>query len=384
MGRNRKFISYASAIKGATSRSMKAIRTTLAMTGADETLVVNTGETHTSPNHLLAQTDLMHALHTAGIPFAVAHEAPKNKWDLYVQRNGHEAAGSMLVDTLRHPEHKKTYDSLSQAVTPAETHCARMSYTAMSYYLHAHNIPAVLADVAERLDPERMDCEDEGTFSSLLEAVGLLGYDPETVMNEHPGCTSFDYNGTMTDEEENISMATRNIHMQRACDELSRAIEGVRVILLRTGAAHVTGENMGAYQGSLADIFTRQERPYLGLIYCTDKAEARTEADHVRRTQESPNVIPLIVPNGRQFGTINTPDHGFQSDRSESEQVLAVARHLPLGKTFGIVNGVAPYKTLCDMRDELEKAFLKTISRFQEANGLDGHGSDDNHHLTQS
>ena len=322
-----KFKRYAQDVRAASDQVMEQIRTRLSDMPSGQTLVVNLGENHWNANHVMVGIEVARALKKEGVSFVSAGEIPVNTIDQYVAGNRPDGSAPGLRQFFSQSDNQQQRASLSAAAYPHMVHRIPLSKALYAHVLNRQGTSSYAVDVPRTDDHASINIHDAGALKSVREAGKLLGLNPSSVIAGHPKTTGLDYaEGSMTTEQENIGVVARNIHMKEACDQLSENIDGVRVILLRTGMMHVAGDREAdiGYNGSLADLYADDPNAhYLGVnLYHGDG-----ERDKVlwQEADDNSDICYAMVPCGEAFYAKTSPQW---DGKDEAKHIAQLSKHL--------------------------------------------------------
>lgn len=217
------------------------IRGKLSYIGKAGVLVVNIGENHANPFHIIAQTHLMHCLLSENIPFACGLEREENKVEIALQQHTRIQNKLKALDNLQKSDLFDTYQRLAAVRTGSIQH-APLTHALQLDFLRQTDVPNFFIDAERKLDGSDivLDPKNPKNSVSFEQASRILGEEISTwqkVTNIFRTTKPLPLDSTK-------GMLTRNLYMLNACEEVCANLRGTKLILLFTGAAHTRGNKL--------------------------------------------------------------------------------------------------------------------------------------------
>lgn len=256
-----------------TDQVVSVIKSKMTEIGDSGALIVNIGETHSNPYHIVAQTDIMNALLDQRIPFICALEREGNKVSTALSEFSRIKDIPKSIDRLKESNMFKQFEQ-SALVRAGRILDGPLAHTMQLDFLKKNGIAYQLVDANRQFKKGQfsLDLSDDSTKQSLAEA--------EDIMGEHTSAWRKILQVVTTPEPIELDSTkgalTRNIHMLKACEELSQNVLGVKLILLFTGAAHTRGhtgaKNYSPATHSLPHLSKKSFLDFVGVDLSHDKA----------------------------------------------------------------------------------------------------------------
>ncbi len=320
---------YSAEIKATTAASVVQTQELISRKG-DGPALVFTGENHASANHVLAQIDLVLALKKAGVSVTLTNEIPDNYLETWmVARYGEPAVKA--VNNWKERRRVDWFDKISAALAFDHATDASITRQLMSYVLGDQKIRCVMVDMPQRYGLLQFDIEKPHVVDDLREAAKILGYDPDSVLEDHPGVISLDFSEHTSNQELQISTVARNLYALRNLRALAAEEPETDVIIHMGGQVHLVGaqEIELPYRGSLADLCSREGITYTGIMYEPDSTMAVGAS-------ENPNLHHHNVSMGPKFSIAHPDEEYVQIMRElEAQHAAGISAFLSLCTYFG-------------------------------------------------